>query len=242
MAIMNSVRRLFTRRRPMELTVTHRQDLEGDPMDLILSANGEDQTPEDGFSLTTTPESDPEEHANEPLAVLGRIEQALEQSTTSGTALVESAQKLPEVARSLSSLSERQKELVELTRNLHDIQQSRSETERATNERLSDSLDRQSETLSLVQRQLDANHQIASQTAEHLAQVSEGLSESMNASRRTGEAMSALVGELRTREARTAERFTRLQGWMIACTIAGLATIISAITLAWVILSNNSAS
>lgn len=240
MAIMNSVRRLFSRRRPLELTVTPlTEHEESNPMDMILAGNGEHP---EGSNLPTDLESQPENQANEPLAVLGRIEQALEESKSSGTALVESAQRLPEVARSLASLSDRQQELVELTRNLHELEKSRGEEQQTNNHRLSESLDRQNETLGLVQRQLDANHQIAAQTAEHLTRVSDGLAESMNASRRTAEAMSALVGELRTRDARNAERFSRLQGWMLACMIAGLATVIAAVTLAWILISSNSAS
>lgn len=231
MAIMNSVRRLFTRRHPVELKVSHLQDPDGDPIGLVVSEeDGEPSSCEDEQPLN-------EDFINQPMAVLGRIEQALEANTSSGTALVASTQKIPEVARTLSSLCEGQKELVELTRTLHQDQHSRSEAERATTERIGDSLDRQNETLGLVQRQLDANHQVAAQTAEHLTSVSEGLTESMNASRRTAEAMSALVGEMRTRDARTAERFSRLQGWMVACIVAGLAALIAAVTLTWVIFS-----
>jgi len=237
MAIMNSVRRLFTRRQPMDLSVSQHQDLDGEAVDLVLSED------HDGALHTVVDDggeaSEGEQEANQPLAVLGRIQQAIEESRTSGSALVESAQRLPEVARTLASLSEGQKELVELTRSIQEIQKTAGQTQEATSERLSDSLDRQSETLGLVQRQLDANHQVAAQTAQQLTTVSEGLTESLNASRRTAEAMSALVGEMRSRDARTAERFGRLQGWMLACTIAGLGVIIAAVTLAWVALSGS---
>ena len=64
-----------------------------------------------------------------------------------------------------------------------------------------------------------------------------GLSESITTNRRTGEAMTALVSELRTNSAQQEARFGRLQGWMITCVIACLATVVASVTLAWVALA-----
>ena len=248
MAIMNSVRKLFARRRPMDLSISQQQDLQGESVDLVIAGEhthdiqGQDGGENAQGEHKDVPATIQQDEQNQPLAVLGRIEQAIEESRSSGSALVESAQRLPEVARSLSSLGESQRELVELTRSLQESQKASNEIQQAMSDRLCESFDRQSETLGLVQRQLDANHQIAAQTAQNLTSISEGLTESMNASRRTAEAMSTLVGEMRSREARTAERFSRLQGWMLGCTIAAIGVIVAAVTLAWVVFSGSTGS
>jgi hypothetical protein len=234
MPLINSVRKLFTRRRPLELTVTHRATGTDGPPAMILAESISTESLEAAIEFEPEPESEP----TEPLAVLGRIEQAFEDDRDARNALADHIAQLPTAVEALTTLADRQQRLVELTRSISDQGRAAADCAARHAELLQSSFDRQTDTIGLIQRQLDANHQLASHTADHLARLGEGLFESTQTNRRTSDALTAIVDQAKTRGAQQDAQFRRLQGWMIATAVASIATVIAAVTLAWVVLSS----
>ena len=232
MPLINSVRKVFTRRRPLELTVTHRATGTDGPPAMILAESISTEPLEAAIKFEQEPEP------TEPLAVLGRIEQAFEDDRDARNALADHIAQLPTAVNALTTLADRQQRLVELTRSISDQGRAAADCAARHAELLQSSFDRQTDTIGLIQRQLDANHQLASHTADHLARLGEGLFESTQTNRRTSDALTAIVDQAKTRGAQQDAQFRRLQGWMIATAVASIATVIAAVTLAWVVLSS----
>ena len=230
MPLMRSVRKLFTRRRPLELSVTHRATGTSGHTPMLLA---EEHAP---TPLTLDMSANCEPEPDEPLQVLGRIEQVLEDDRDARHALRDNVAHLPEAISSMTTLSERQQTLIEITRGLSDLHRASSTLATQHAQRLQESLDRQNDTMGLIQRQLDANHQVASHTAETLIRLGEGITESTHTARQTGEAMTALSQSLTAHRTQQDTQFKRLQGWMIATAIACIATVIASVALSWILL------
>ena len=233
MAIMKSVRRLFSKREPLELSVSQSPDQGSDSSSVVLE-------PSVPPSNTEQPHTDliPTEPL-EAMNTLNRIEESMRESGVTHTAMLTALEQLPELTRHASTASERHIELNELMRGLASAQHESGIAQRETTEHMSQCLDRHNEMLGLVQRQLDANHQIATHTAEHLSSLSETLQKSMAIQQKTGEAMCTMADQFRTREETISKRFSRIQGWLIACIIASIGTVIAAVTLAWILFGAN---
>ena len=234
MAIMKSVRRLFSKRDPLELTVTTSSDETDNSSNVVLQPS---VPPED----TETPESDltlaePLEAMN----TLTRIEETMRESGTTQSEMLEALQQLPELTRHATTASDRHTELNELIRGLANAQQESGIAHKETTQQMAACLDRHNETLGLVQRQLDANHQIATHNAEHLSSLSEAIHKSMAIQQKTGEAVCTMADQFRTREVEMSKKCSRIQGWLIASIIASIGTVIAAVTLAWILFGNTS--
>ncbi len=229
MAIMKSVRRLFSKRAPLELTISTSPSENGEPPNVVLEpvSTSEDDTP--ASSDLSAP--DPLDAMNS----ISRIEESICESGTTQAAMLETLQQLPELNRHASLASERQQELNELIRGLATAEHERGAMAKETTQHISECLDRHNDTLALVQRQLDANHQIASHNAEHLSSLSEAIRSSITTQHKTGEAVCAMADQFRIREAKMSAKFSRIQGWLIASIIASMGTLIAAVTLAWII-------
>ena len=239
MPIMQTMRRLFARRTPIEMSVQRKHHPRLDHQVLLEDGDQPDDllTPATG-GTTELAASNEDAPTEAPAAILTRIDDAMQEGRDFSARLMESIDSLPESTNNaLRTLAQRQDTLIELAREIADAERARGEAEQASARELTEVLGTHSETLGLVQRQLDANHQVAAATAERLEDMGRGLTESITTNRRTGEAMTALVGELRSTSAQQDARIGRLQGWMIACVIACLATVLASVTLAWVALA-----
>jgi chromosome segregation ATPase len=232
MPLINSVRKLFMRRRPLELSITHRATGTDGPHPMLLI---DSEPPPLTLDPSTALPADPDE----PLAVLNRIESVLEDDRDAHVGLRESVAHLPQAISSMNVLAERQQTLIEVTRSMADHHRTTVTMATQHAEHLRESLERQSDTMGLIQRQLDANHQVASHAAETLNQLGECLRTSTHTTQRTGEAMNALAQSLASHRNEQDASFQRLQGWMIATAIACIATVLASAGLGWVLLTQS---
>lgn len=229
MPLISSVRKLFMRRRPLDLSISHRATGTDGPRPMLLI---ESEPP----PLTLDPTIVVPVDQDEPLAVLSRIERVLEADRDARVGLLESVTHLPEAISSMNVLAERHQTLIEVTRSMAEHQRTASTLATQHAEHLHGCLEQQDNTMGLIQRQLDANHQVASHAAETLNQLGECLRESTLTTQRTGEAMNALAHSLTTHRTKQDAQFQRLQGWMIASAIACIATVLASAGLGWILL------
>lgn len=227
MPIIKSVRNLFSRRTPIELNIAP-PPVDGDPGQVLL----EDPPASAPADLDSTTPSD-EAHA-----ALQRLEQPTEESRAATETMAMAAEHLPMATSTLHSIEHRQQAIQELLRSLLETERSRAESDQEAAGRLNAVLKTHADTMGLVQQQLDLNHQLGSTTAERLQDLAQGINESANGTRQTGKAIHALVSEIKQQNLLQEERMGILQGWIITCVIACIATVIAGITLAIVVLNN----
>lgn len=219
MAILARVRRLFLPESPVEIDISDR-------------ARG---TVVEDDALTRS-----DDHAGSPkpdaMDLLARIESRLDEGRDAQDRALAALQAIPAANEHLARLSTRQDEVLATLKELAQSNSRRSEAEAAVLTRLSELLDRESALFGLVQQQLDANHQIVQHTAGRLEDLSSAVAEAARTNRATGEAMEAMIGELRDREHRAEERAGAMQGWIITCVVACVAATAAALALAWTVL------
>lgn len=217
MALFTRVRRLFIPERPVEIDIS--SPARAEVLDDELATDA---------STTSSP--------NQAMELLGRIETRLQDGRDAQDRTLKAIDGLPAAVDHLARVSTRQEELVTAVRELGHAQRQRSESEVAVLDRLSDLVDRESALLSLVQRQLDANHEIVQHTAGRLEELAAAVTETSRTNRVTAEAMEAMVGEMQARERRSEERTGAMQGWIVTCVVACIAATAAALALAWAVL------
>ena len=227
MPIIKSVRNLFSRRAPIELNVSA-PPMAGDPGEVLL----------DDPPAAAPAEADSTTPSDEAHAALQRLEQPSEEAQAATEAMAIAAEHLPKANNTLHSIEHRQHAIQELLRGLLETERNRAESDQEAAGKLHAVLKTHADTMGLVQQQLDLNHQVSSTTAERLQDLAQGLAESANGTRQTGKAVHALVNEIKQQNLLQEERMGILQGWIIACVIACIATVIAGITLAIVALSS----
>lgn len=218
MALLTRVRRFFVPERPVEIDISDQG--RGEVLDEALS----------------TSESAETARPNEAMQLLDRIESRLQDGRDAQDRTLEAIGGIPVMVDHLARVSTRQDEIVQAVRELGQAQRQRSESESAVLDRLSDLVDRESALLALVQRQLDANHEIVQHTAGRLEELTAAVTEASRTNRVTAEAMEAMVGEMRSREQRSEERAGAMQGWIVTCVVACIAATAAALALAWAVL------
>ncbi|MAC19639.1 MAG: hypothetical protein CMJ23_08230 [Phycisphaerae bacterium] len=219
MPILKSFRRLFGTNRPVEIDIS----------EPVAPATGD-------VSDAITPLPDPGPGVIDAFEVLGRVESAIESGRKTQDQALRSIEAMPRAVSELERVSSGQTELIEAVRELGSNQEHRAEAESAVLSRLSDLLDRESALFGLVQQQLDANHQLAEETAKRLDQLTSTLHETSRTNRVTAEAMEALAADLRDREQRSDQRAGVMQGWIVTCVVACIAATAAAVALAWAVL------
>jgi hypothetical protein len=219
MAILARVRRLFRPESPVEIDISDRRH--GDVIeDDALATVQEDATSDQRGALD----------------LLARIETRLDEGRAAQDRALAALHALPTATDHLARLSTRQDELLATLKELGQANRQRTEAEAAVLTRLGDLLDRESALFGLVQQQLDANHQIVQHTAGRLEELSAAVTEASRTNRVTGEAMEAMVAEMRDREKRAEDRAGAMQGWIVTCVVACIAATAAALALAWSVL------
>ena len=261
MALLQSVRRWFTREQPLELNISNLISESAatstpsprtesrfrsakisvatmvDELDRAESARFPDLDPDD-----TSPDTEvqaPTATPPHPLASMSRIEGAISEGRAAQDRIAESVSSVPRAiaCRCAGDRSgARQQHLLEILEGLASQHQEQSGRSTVAMERMTESIERSSEVAGLVQRQLDANHQIALETVARLDQVSHAISESNQTSRAVGEAMAAMIGEIRDRDLAQEERSSVLQGWIVASVVGCIAASAAALALAWAVM------
>ena len=222
MPILKSFRRLFGANQPVEIDIS----------DSTPPATGE-------VSDALAPVTDPGPGVIDAFEVLGRVESAIESGRRIQDQALRSIEAIPRAVTELERVGSGQTDLIEAVRELGTNQERRAEAESAVLSRLADLLDRESALFGLVQQQLDANHQLAEETAKRLDQLGSSLHETARTNRATAEAMEALTSDLRTREQRSEERAGVMQGWIVTCVVACIAATVASIALAWAVLGSS---
>ena len=278
MALLQSVRRWFTRDQPLDLEacnlitepVPDSRDAAGsesgfkpakistttmvDDLDRAESARFSDQKPAEASIDPETPVSSvrpPRPFPSDasasnplastpsdatPLASMNRIEGALNEGRAAQDRIAESVSNLPRAISALDQAAARQQHVLDLLEGLASHHQGQSDRSTAAIERMTESIERSHEVAGLVQRQLDANHQVAIETVARLDQVSHAISESNQTSRAVGEAMAAMINEIRDRDQAQEERAGVLQGWIVASVVGCIAASAAALALAWAVM------
>lgn len=278
MALLQSVRRWFTRDQPLDLEVCNlitepasaSRDAAGsesgfkpaklsatmmvDDLDRAESARFSDQEsaevsidPDTPVSSVRPPRPFPSEASASnplasppsdatPLASMNRIEGALNEGRAAQDRIAESVSNLPRAISALDQAAARQQHVLDLLEGLASHHQGQSDRSTAAIEQMTESIERSHEVAGLVQRQLDANHQVAIETVARLDQVSHAISESNQTSRAVGEAMAAMINEIRDRDQAQEERAGVLQGWIVASVVGCIAASAAALALAWAVM------
>ena len=255
MALLRSVRRWFTRDQPLDLQASN---LIAEP----VSGSPDSASPEGAYKPTRTismtsmvdeldraeaarfPDGEPAETTNSPevylpanpLASMNRIEGATFEGRDAQDRIAEAVSNVPRAISALDQAAARQQHLLEVLEGLASHQREETSRSNTTLERVTESIERSTEVAGLVQRQLDANHQITLETANRLEQVSQAISESNQTSRAVGEAMTAMIDEIRDRDQAQEERSSVLQGWIVASVVGCIAASAAALALAWAVL------
>lgn len=220
MAILERVRRLLRPETPVEIDISDR--------------NRGEHAPQEVLSVTDA-SSDPDA-PQQAMTLLDRIETGLREGREIQDRGLRAIEQLPASMEQLATVATRQEELVLAVRELGQAQRQRAESESAVLDRLSDLVDRESALLALVQRQLDANHEIVQHTAGRLEELSAAVTEGVRTNRVTAEAMEAMVGEMQARETRSEDRANAMQGWIVTCVVACIAATAASLALAWAVL------
>ncbi len=223
MAILSRVRRLFRPASPVEIDLSHAApESVGEP-------EIADAAPDTSLDAEAAGRI-------EAMAILNRLENCLHEGRATQDRTLAALQALPTANDHLARLSNRQDDLLAVLKELGQSTRQRSDAEAAVLTRLSDLLDRESALFGLIQQQLDANHQIVEHTAGRLDELSAAVTEAARTTRVTGEAMEAMIGEIRDRERRAEERAGAMQVWIITCVVACIAATAAALALAWSVL------
>ncbi|HAC09555.1 MAG TPA: hypothetical protein DCG14_07860 [Phycisphaerales bacterium] len=176
----------------------------------------------------------------DPRAAMRRIEEALTSGRDSQAAIAEAVGRVRPAAAAIEQMAERQQRLLELAeRQVADAGRRDDRTIEAI-ERMTDHLGRSNEVTGLVQRQLDANHEIVRETVTRLDQVAVSIDEGRRASEAIGVAMSAMVDEMKRRDEAHETRNGVLQGWVVASVVACIAATGAALALAWAVMGMQS--
>jgi hypothetical protein len=258
MALLQSVRRWFNRDQPLDLNVPNliagpvtapppaTEPKSGftparisvtemvDELDRAESARYPDPEP---VETTTNAESQlPTAPSPNPLASMNRIEGAISEGRAAQDRIAEAVSSVPRAISALDQAATRQQHLLEVLEGLANHHQDQASRSTTAIERVTESIERSTEVAGLVQRQLDANHQIALETVARLDQVGHAISESNQTSRAVGEAMAAMITEIRDRDLAQEERSSVLQGWIVASVVGCIAASAAALALAWAVM------
>ena len=222
MPILSGLRNLFTGRRPVELEI----DPEGRTTSTLPS--------EELAPVTAAPP------LVDPVATIERLESTLQSGREVQDQTLEAIKRVPHAVMEIERIGINQKDLAEAIRNLQTSGEERMKAETAVLERLSDLIERETALFGLVQTQLDANHQAVEKTAVRLEEVATAIHETARTNRATGEAMEAMVSEIREREQQAEDRAGALQGWVVTCVVACIAATAASLALAWAVLGSSS--
>ena len=176
----------------------------------------------------------------DPAATIERLESTLQSGRDVQDRTLEAVRRLPHAVSELERIASGQKEMVEAIRALEASGAERTKAESKVLERLSDLIERETALLGLVQTQLDANQQAVEKTSLRLEEVASAIHDTARTNRATGEAMEAMVSEIRDREQRAEDRAGALQGWVVTCVVACIAATAASLALAWAVLGSTS--
>ena len=265
MPLLHAVRRWFNRDRPLDIDSTHliAEPVTEAPVvdprqvrtgfrDASITEEGHRPAGDPGVPIVQHPpggggdevvespepagESSEIESADDPRSTMRRIEEALRSGRDSQAVIAEAVGEVRPAKIAIERLAERQQRLIDVVE--HQSAESGRRDERAIDaiERMSENLDRSNEVTGLVQRQLDANHEVVRQTVVRLDQVAAAIDEGRRASESIGVAMNAMVEEMNRRDEAHEIRNGVLQGWIIASVIACIAATGAALALAWAVM------
>ena len=258
MALLQSVRRWFNRDQPLDLNVPNliagpvpapppaTEPKSGftparisvtemvDELDRAESARYPD--PEPAETMANAESQLPTALSPNPLASMNRIEGAISEGRAAQDRIAEAVSSVPRAISALDQAATRQQHLLEVLEGLANHHQDQASRSTTAIERVTESIERSTEVAGLVQRQLDANHQIALETVARLDQVGHAISESNQTSRAVGEAMAAMITEIRDRDLAQEERSSVLQGWIVASVVGCIAASAAALALAWAVM------
>ncbi len=204
-----------------------------------------DPEPPEARRRITPPAGDGMEPANaprtteppeDPRSAMRRIEEALISGRDSQAAIAEAAKTVQPAAAAIERMAEQQRRLLEVTENQALESRQRDDRTIETIERMNENLGRSNEVAGLVQRQLDANHEIVRETVVRLDQVAVAIDEGRRASEAIGTAMSTMLEEMKRRDEAHETRNGVLQGWIVASVVACIAATGAALALAWAVM------
>ncbi|MCP4834384.1 MAG: hypothetical protein GY895_06415 [Phycisphaera sp.] len=222
MAILKSFRRLFSSNTPVEMSIDRSGETSAGEL-----ASGHGPLADAGPPI-------------DPAATIERLEATLATGREVQDRTLEALKSVPQAVIELERMAGGQTELAEAIRSLEASGERRMEAESAVLQRLADLIEGESALFGLVQTQLDANQQAVEKTAARLDEVASAIHETARTNRATGEAMEAMVSEIRDREKRAEERAGALQGWVVTCVVACLAATAASLALAWAVLGSSS--
>lgn len=229
MPIFTGVRRFFTGRKPVELTV----DATGQT---VVDEPTQDRDPDTASELTPEGVLAP---VVDPVATIERLESTLQSGRDVQDRTLEAIKRVPHAVAEIERIANGQKDLADAIRSLEAAGDQRTKAESAVLERLSDLIEREGALFGLVQNQLDANQQAVEKTATRLEEVASAIHETARTNRATGEAMEAMVSEIRDREQRAEHRAGALQGWVVTCVVACIAATAASLALAWSVIGSS---
>lgn len=243
MPILNGLRRMFGTHRVVEIDTTAEtapsppapaSGPAGPPP--LLDADALDSV----LDVGSSPEVPARHPALEGLESLTAIQESLSEGRDVQNRTLAALERIPAPLGELARLGNGQDELIRLMGELQSGMERRDENDRETQGRLSDLMEREHALFSLIQGQLDANHEVVGLTASRLEDLASTVRETTQTNQRTASALSAVIEELRRQEKRQDDRAGALQGWIITCVVACIGATAAALALAWSVIQARS--
>lgn len=230
MPFMEEVRKLFKRRKPVEIDLT-----DGSATDFDSVSNAEQGG--DGKPLASVQRRKPtlaeiQQGYDEVMGLVRKIGEHLDAQTQRTEKLVELMERLPEAIDSLPELHRQNSRLLDVLNEHLAASRKRDETLGTTLGKLSESSDHQTEVLGLLQQQFDTSTRASEQMTKTLGSFSHALGNLSENNHRSTEILSGLVRSTEDRETQLIDILGRTQKWIVGILIAIGVVAVAAIVLA----------
>ncbi|MFO0963243.1 MAG: hypothetical protein U0625_10110 [Phycisphaerales bacterium] len=143
---------------------------------------------------------------------------------------------LPQTMGALPELVRQQTRLADLIAQQLMYSRQRDEQVEKTLARITQGVEQQRDVISLVQQQLDLNHESAMRVAEGVSTLSSAVVQLQSTTDRSAAALQGLLDKTTERDAEVQRQQTRLQNWMLFLAILQCAALAGALILVWIAL------
>ncbi len=145
---------------------------------------------------------------------------------------------LPQSMGSLPELVRQQTRLADLVAQQLMLTRQRDDHVEKTLARITQGVEQQRDVMSLVQQQLDLNHESAMKVADGVTTLANAVVQLQSTTDRSSAALQGLLEKTTERDAGVQKLHTALQNWMLFVAIISCMTLVGGVILAWIALES----
>ena len=145
---------------------------------------------------------------------------------------------LPQSMGSLPELVRQQTRLADLVAQQLMLTRQRDDHVEKTLARITQGVEQQRDVMSLVQQQLDLNHESAMKVADGVTTLANAVVQLQSTTDRSSAALQGLLEKTTERDAGVQKLHTSLQNWMLFVAIISCMTLVGGVILAWIALES----